>query len=140
MSETNCLVSAILKIIHPDLYIAGRECLLKLLEGPDCVEDPDNVKEIALLWSSVFNAMSVISNRSSPPHRDPKTRSEWYDILLTVGPYSVAWLDLPATGLRLLYKSGTFVAFSGKFLRHGVEPVDGERVCVAYYMRDNVQE
>jgi hypothetical protein len=49
-------------------------------------------------------------------------------------------MELPSIGIRMAYKSGTVMAFSGKMLRHGVPECDGERICLAYYMRDKVHE
>jgi len=49
-------------------------------------------------------------------------------------------LNLPTVGLQLPYPSGTVVGLCGKILRHGVPECEGERICVAYYMRDKVHE
>ncbi|KIN94699.1 hypothetical protein M404DRAFT_167622, partial [Pisolithus tinctorius Marx 270] len=89
-------------------------------------------------WPSVFTNVSVISNRTTPFHRDPHSRSDWYDMLVTVGDYEDCVLDIPTLGLQFLYNPGTVVAFSGRLLRHGVSSVGGNRCCFAYYMRDNI--
>lgn len=93
-----------------------------------------------LQWPSVFNAVTVLSNRSTPLHRDNKSRAPWYDLLATIGQYSGAFMDLPSIGLRLAYGPGTVIGMGGKVIRHGVSDCDGDRVCLAYYMRDKVHE
>ena len=61
------------------------------------------------------------------------------DLLVTAGPYSDCWMELRSLGVRLAYDSGTAVAMCGKVVPHAVSDCDGERACIAYYMRDNVQ-
>ena len=80
----------------------------------------------------------MIANWGTPLHRDPHSRSNWYDILVSVGEYKDCYLDIPTLSLKLKYSPGTIVAFSGHLLRHGVNKVDGHRCCFAYYMRDNI--
>jgi hypothetical protein len=133
MFETSALLSAILRVIHPALYECGRETIQRLHGHPEL--HPALEK-----WPSVFNAITILSNRETPLHRDNYSRPEWYDILTSVGPYQNAVLDFPGVGLKLAYDSGTVVGFSGKVLRHGVRKCEGERVCLAYYMRDKVHE
>jgi hypothetical protein len=119
--------------MHPALYKSGQQTMTRLRQHPD-------LHSALKLWPSVFNAVTVLSNRETPYHRDNYSRPQWYDILTTVGPYQSAMLDFPGIGVRLPYKSGTVVGLSGKILRHGVEHCEGERVCLAYYMRDKVHE
>jgi hypothetical protein len=59
---------------------------------------------------------------------------------VTVGPYQNIFFELPVVGIRLVYNSGTVIGLSGRVLRHGVMEADGERICTAYYMRENVQK
>lgn len=140
MSETSALFSAMLRIMHPDQYAAGREAVEELFTSPEKLADPEDTISLLPLWSSVFNGVSIISNRESPPHRDSKTRFEWFDILTTNGNYSDGWLNLPGLQLKLAYNPGTVVAFSGKLLLHEVKAVEGDRVCLAYYMRDCIHK
>jgi hypothetical protein len=131
--ESIALLSVTLSITHPELYQCGRETLRRLQTNADLFN-------VLSRWSSVFNGMSVISNRETPAHRDNNSRAEWYDILATIGPYKEAVLDLSNIGLRLQYNSGTLVHLGGRLLRHGVHRTEGDRVCLAFYMRDNVHE
>ena len=57
-----------------------------------------------------------------------------------LGRYQNCNLDLPGLGLSLEYGPGTVVGISGKVIEHAVHSFDGERVCYAYFMRNNVHE
>jgi len=89
-------------------------------------------------WSTVFTNISLIVNRSTPLHRDPHSRADWYDMLVSVSNYDDCALDIPSLGIQVLYNPGTAVAFSGQLFQHGVNEVDRARCCLAYYMRDNI--
>lgn len=132
MTESSLLISALLSVIHPELYTMGKDAMRVL---PVSCNDFDVLE----LWCLVFNGAQVISNRETPVHRDNASRHSWYDILATVGPYHSAIFKLPGVGIRFAYPSGTVVGFCGRLLRHGVSKADGERICVAWYMRENVQ-
>ena len=73
-------------------------------------------------------------------HRDNSSRPECFDMLLTLGNYDDGEIVFPNLGVWLRYNPGTLVALSGKLIQHGVEEVDGDRVCLAFYMKDNVHE
>lgn len=127
------VLGGLLNVLHPELYQASLAALVEL-QGQEKHEPPMEK------WGSTFSAVSLISNRSAPLHRDPRSHPSWYDILVSFGSYTEATLCLPGLGLELPYPSGTVVAFSGNLLRHGVTEHDGERVCLAYFMREKVHE
>ena len=131
-------MSAILAIAHPELYKAGVESLVKLGQ---CVteagEDVDR-SEVLKDWPTVANGISLVSDRSTPFHRDSNSRSEWYDILATLGDYTDTVMEFPGLGMRMEYEGGMVMAFSGRFLQHGVSECAKERICLAMYMRDNI--
>jgi hypothetical protein len=135
ISESNAIVSAILAVIHPKLYDAGWQTTKRLRETPEIAP-----QDVLSRWASVFSGVSVISNRSTPPHRDGSSRFNWYDILVTLGRYQNCNLELPGLGVSLEYSPGTVVGISGKVLEHAVPSFVGDRVCYAYFMRDNVHE
>lgn len=126
-------MSAMLRITHPSLYAMARESM-------SAMRKLDHLHDIAMLWTSVFNGCQVISNRETPIHRDNNSHVCWYDLLCSVGPYSGVDLELPGAGLRFEYNTGTAMFLCGRLLRHGVSAADGDRVCLAYYMRENVQK
>jgi hypothetical protein len=134
ISESNAIFSAILAVIHPKLYDAGMETIKCLRDTP---QDP---RDVLSRWASVFSGVAVISNRSTPPHRDASSRFHWYDILVTLGRYRNCNLKLPGLGISLEYSPGTVVGISGKVVEHEVPDFEGDRVCYAYFMRDNVHE
>jgi hypothetical protein len=131
VAETSLLLSSIVRIMHPKLFEMGLEAIEKL-------QDMEDLQEVLKLWTSIFNGVQIISNRETPIHRDFQTRPEWYDLLVTVGPYKNTLFELPGVGIRFVYNSGTIMGLSGKVLRHGVTEAVGERICVAYYMRENI--
>jgi len=64
----------------------------------------------------------------------------WFDVLATFGEYTDGRMELPSLGVRLEYNPGTMVALAGRVVPHGVAESKGKRVCLAYFMRDRVQE
>ena len=131
MEESSALLSAVLHVIHPELYASGRAAM-------EALRAQDEFHEVMEMWSSVFSGVQAISNRECPWHRDNKSQSEWYDLLTTVGPYNMAICDIPGVGMQFEYLSGTVIGLGGRILRHGVSAADGERICLAYYMREAV--
>ncbi|EIW75351.1 hypothetical protein CONPUDRAFT_66011, partial [Coniophora puteana RWD-64-598 SS2] len=126
------LVSGLLSLIHPQQYSSGRRTLGRCLSNARLHSAVD-------AWPSVFGAMSVMSNRQSILHRDTSGRPSWYDVLASIGNYKGGTVSLPGLGVNLEYAPGTIVALYGKLLRHGVPVCSGNRVCYAFYMRDDVQ-
>jgi hypothetical protein len=135
ISELNSILSAILGVIHPPLFRAGRETLNCLGQSAE-IQHQDVLRK----WTSVFSGVSVICNCSSPTHRDAQSRHHWYDLLATLGRYRECNLKLPGLGLSLEYGPGTVVGFYGMMLEHEVPKCGGDRVCYVYFMRDTVHE
>jgi hypothetical protein len=124
-----------LSLAHPDLFKCGLRMLNKL-------RHLETTKEIAQEWQSVYTGISVISNRRTPPHRDTKGRPEWFDTLLSYSkPESRPRLLIEDLGLDLEYSSGTVVLLCGSVLKHEVKSWgDGDRVCYAHFLREDVRE
>ncbi|KAA1478766.1 hypothetical protein DENSPDRAFT_923980, partial [Dentipellis sp. KUC8613] len=118
-------------VIHPELHRAGMNAMWILR---DVVEDPAVVDT----WSSPFNGVSVIVNRETPNHRDFNGRGDWYDILASIGSYPDLQLRLSTLGVKVDYQPGTVVPILGKLLVHGVPRSVPDRVCYAWWFRDNV--
>lgn len=138
--EFSALCAGLLGVIHPQLSRAGWEAISKLRSDSSVVKDPEHLPAALQHWTSPFSGMNIISNRETILHRDVNSRNPWYDILATFGNYSQGRLELPGQGYRLEYNPGTLVALAGKVVRHGVPRVNGDRVCIAYYMRNKVHE
>lgn len=109
-----------------------------MAKSPQDHNKSDIMLQVLEYWGLPFSAISVISNRETVIHRDTKGQLEWYDLLFTAGNYSNGRMELPGLKLRLEYNPGTVVFLNGKVLRHGVSPVNGDRVCLAGYMRSNI--
>lgn len=137
-AELSALCRGLFSVLHPEQCCLGHEALARL----DChsIRDPENLPRAMEYWTSPFSGISVISNRETPIHRDTGGRNSWYDLLLTLGNYELGRFEVPGIGLRLAYDPGTIVAVAGKTIAHGVSPCEGDRVCIAYFMRDGVHE
>ena len=135
ISESNAIISAILAVIHPNLYDAGWETTKRLRGTPEI-----GPQDVLSRWASVFSGVAIISNRSTAPHRDGSSRCHWYDILVTLGSYRNCNLELPGLGISLEYGPGMVVGLSENVLEHAVPSFEGDRVCYAYFMRNNVHE
>ncbi|KAI5989507.1 hypothetical protein EDD15DRAFT_2171287, partial [Pisolithus albus] len=99
-----------------------------------------DMRSILPIWNSVYNSMSIMVNRATPYHTDVNGREPWLDMLITVGDYRPLDFVVPTLELRLEYNPGTIIAMSGSALEHGVGYSDGDRACLAYYMRQNVHQ
>ena len=135
ISQSNAILSAILAVIHPELHDAGQETMNRLRQDTEI-----QPQEVLHRWTSAFSGVAVILNRLTPPHRDGKTRKQWYDLLVSIGNYRNCNLELPGAGPLVEYGPGTVVGLLGSTLEHAVAHFEGERVCYAYFMRDSVHE
>lgn len=116
----------------------GMEAMARLGNDSDNIgHDPDR-PDVLAAWPTPFNGMSVIANRKTPDHRDTNSRAEWYDMLVTLGRYSNAYMEFGGLNVKLRYDGGTVVGFCGKVLQHRVDSCYWERICLAMYMRDNL--
>jgi len=131
-ADSAALLSGLLRVIHPNLFGMARAAMVKLAE----MEEED---DLINSWTSVFNGCQVISNRETPIHRDNYSCFSWYDLLCSVGAYPGADLELTNVGLTFQYNTGVIFALCGRILRHGVSATEGDRMCLSYYMRENVQ-
>ncbi|VDB91416.1 unnamed protein product [Peniophora sp. CBMAI 1063] len=130
--ETGILVSVILAIVHPAQYRESRAALDFLATLPDFAHHMKN-------WTFVFNAVTLITNRLTPGHRDRASGgANFYDLLLTIGGDSRTVLSLPGLGIRVQYDSGAVALFSGNEHLHEVSSFGMERACVACYARPAV--
>jgi hypothetical protein len=140
MTSVNFLLNAILAITHRRLYLAGYEATDQLMH-PENLDIEIQTHENVQLWNSVFSGLAVISNRISPRHRDSGGCPSWYDLLLSAGTHTSAFLELNDIGTRLSYKPGTVDLICGKILSHSLSKWGGgERICIAAFMREVVHD
>jgi len=137
MQRSGLLASAALRVMHPELYWAGLKTLLKLGNWAEEQNDEELLSRLRH-WASVFNVATVMCNRITQPHRDPRCPPEAFDIMTSIGPYGPAWMDISNFGIRLAYNSGTMVATCCRIARHAVDVNSGDRIMWAWYMRDTV--
>ncbi|KAG2358857.1 hypothetical protein BDR07DRAFT_1379132 [Suillus spraguei] len=114
-----------LRVMHPQQYFAGLRALSHLGDKALSKELPQ-MPETLQYWASVFNSLSIISNRETPNHRDHLSIPECFDILTTMGNYSKARMSMPSLQLEF------------RIVRHGVDGVEGDQIAWAWYMRDSV--
>jgi Oxygenase domain of the 2OGFeDO superfamily len=136
--RASALIGGILSIVHPDLYSIGIACL-KEMEASESISKGDRLPEVLRIWSSPFTAITTISNRDTPYHRDNGSAHPWFDILMALGTYQNGRIEFPGLGMRFKYDPGTAVALAGRVLQHGAI-CPGDRACIAYHMKENVVE
>ncbi|KAG1892839.1 uncharacterized protein F5891DRAFT_986360 [Suillus fuscotomentosus] len=137
LQRSGILVPAALRVMHPDLYRAGIKTQVRLGAWATQYQLEDMCHHLKH-WASVFNVVSVICNRRSPPHRDPKCRPEAFYIMTTAGIYHPVIMDFMNLGIKFLYDSGSMLASSCRLVRHHMHVEQGSRIVTAWYMRDSI--
>lgn len=118
-----------MRIMHPQQYVAASDLTAALAGVPA-------VHSTMTGWGvGPFNAVSLIANRETPLHRDPKTTLRSYDMMTSVGSFVSAPMHLEGLGVEIMNAPGTVITLPGKTVRHAVERCEGEHVCFAYYAR-----
>ena len=128
------LLDAVLRVVHPEMWSANSKATSLLLKNLD---DPS-------LWPTIYPAIDVISNRTTPRHNDVGGANNFYDNLLSFGQGHDAKLELDELHAKFAYQPGTSVLFSGKALFHGVsawpESKTVERMVMAHYSKDAIHD
>ena len=135
MDESGSLLDGILAVTHPELYAISQTWVDRILAEKRCSAATEGMRS----WPTSFNSVQVIVNRLSRLHRDKNTCPGWSDLLATLGTYGEqAVLELNNLGVSVPYDSGTVAVICSRIIRHGVPKVEGDRVCYAWYMVQNV--
>ncbi|TEB10134.1 hypothetical protein FA13DRAFT_1597944, partial [Coprinellus micaceus] len=124
--ELSALLGGILSIIHPELYHQGMKMTFR---------NPDLIIDTLWVWGSPFTAMSLISNRHTPLHRDLLGALNSFDVVMSWGEYDNGRFDIPATGMTFRYDSGTAIFLDTRTFKHGASAVVGERFCFVLFFR-----
>jgi len=141
MQESSALIGSILSIIHPQLYEQGMEALRRLETENGFVDDEEELYIALKHWTPPFSALSVITNQSTPVHRDTKGRNKWIDVLVPLEEKnSTGIMTFPGLGISIKYNPLTVVGVAGKMISHGAVFEGGERACISYYMCNKVHE
>ena len=85
--ESLVLIGAIMSIVQPELYHTGHQALEKLFNEPGLVGKHIELLDALEAWWIPFSAMTVVSNRETPLHRDMGGRVDWSDMLIALGQY-----------------------------------------------------
>ena len=125
--------------MHPEMYRVGMETMKNLLMKAEA-NGIGEIPEMVGKWENVYSAVSVMMNRETPYHRDHNSPGEAMDLMATFGEYSGTCMSILMLGKRFNYLPSTIMAFSRYLLWHGVNAVDGNRGCLAYYMHPAVME
>lgn len=131
MADTSAIITGVLRIIHPELFHTGCEVI-------SCLQNKYGFTDILNRWATPFNAMSIITHRESPPHRDIMSCISYYDILGNYGAFDTVEFSLPSLSAMASMRPGGLIAICGQVVRHGVEKCTGDRVCYAWYMRGSI--
>ena len=131
MRDSGALCSAILRVIHPELYRAGREALLRAAHEP-------LVRNAMEFWPSIFHSVHLIANRESTFHRDISGSPTWMELLVTLGTYDRATLVARNLGIQFAYSPGSIIALSSYLVHHGVAQVSSDRLCYAWFMNSDL--
>lgn len=137
LQRSGVLVSAALRMMHPQLYLACMKTQVRLGEWA-AKYGLDEMYHHLKHWTSVFNVTSMICNRRTPPHRDPKCPPEAYDIMTTAGEYKPAVMEFTNIRTKFTYDSGSMIASSCRLMRHAMHVEEGNRIATAWYMRDSI--
>lgn len=138
IQEINALVGGALAIVQPFLFAASMKAWRNVLASKESVKNHARMEELLGLWPSPFTAISLIVNRETPIHRDPKGGKFLFDAVLTLGNYKRGRFEIPGVGMRVRYDPGTMVLLASHTLAHGASMVDADRYCIASFFRPHV--
>ncbi|KAH8084375.1 hypothetical protein BXZ70DRAFT_1011243 [Cristinia sonorae] len=89
LRDFHALCTGVLRIMHPHLYRASQQLFQKLAA---------EMSRFYGSWGLPFTAVSIISNRWSPFHRDTKASPSMYDMLVTVAKQNAHCCVYPIWG------------------------------------------
>ncbi|EAU86499.1 hypothetical protein CC1G_10221 [Coprinopsis cinerea okayama7 len=138
MMESFAVLGGVIAITQPWLFDTGLEVLESLHRRNVNMNDIDMLDAVLDFWSNPFTAFSVITNRESTIHRDISSPTWAFDLIYTGGTYRDGRLESPTLGGRFLYDPGTVIVGLGSLIRHGVAPVEGDRLCIVSYFRESM--
>lgn len=137
MQDHLAFVGAVLSVINPNQFNSGISAIERIWSEPEKVKKREVLPDLLKIWTSPSLAMSLMSDRDSPYHRDNGGSYPSMDTLLSVGNYKEGEFHAPGLGLDFWYPSGTMVTFAGRVIRHGAT-ADPGRLCLSLYQKENV--
>ncbi|KAG1879008.1 uncharacterized protein F5891DRAFT_1204397 [Suillus fuscotomentosus] len=139
MCRPVALVAAALRVMHSGLYWSSLTTQLGLGVWAD-THQTQTMGTRLREWASVFTVVAVMCNQYTPLHQDALSRTQWFDIMTSVGGYTLARMKMPNIGIEIAYNPGVMAGTSGRIVRHGVNWVNGDQVGWVWYMRDDIHE
>ncbi|TFK59267.1 hypothetical protein BDN72DRAFT_780976, partial [Pluteus cervinus] len=136
--ELLAVLSGVLRIVHPEQYHLGDMALDRILGRTERITDIDLVHTLIKEWGIPFTCLSVIVNRSTPPHRDQGGRTSWFDTCATFGNYTSGWFEMPDFRIRCFYVPGCVVMLLSKMITHQVDAVHGDRAAFLLFSKNAV--
>lgn len=131
MKETNALISGIFRMLHPHQFNNGMNLYEEWRRIP-------NMADIAQQWASSFTAFQVINNRTCPPHTDRGASYGALDVLTAIGDFKGGHICAPNLPVDFAQEPGSVLALATRTILHGVEPYEGNRISIAWFMKDDV--
>ncbi|KAF9218814.1 hypothetical protein BS17DRAFT_686582, partial [Gyrodon lividus] len=110
------LIDTILVVAHTKLYNWSSAVIQQLCADEKILDLHGLIKE----WPSVFTTITIVQNRETPLHQDPKSMPRGYNVFLSISSYEEAILELPTLGIQFCYTPGSAVLCSRLLMRHGV--------------------
>jgi hypothetical protein len=132
------LIGALLAIVHPDLFDIQMQVLEAVAREDFICKDRALMMQAFHHWTTPFSGFAIIANRETPMHRDLQGGKTLMDILSVFGEYTQGRLDVPLLHRRFMYNPGTAFVLPGGAFEHGASQTDGERICIASFLRPNV--
>ena len=80
------LMDAVLSITAKDQYLVGSEAIYQLWTGKHLCRSHPNIFK----WSSAFSGLQVIVNQLTFRHRDSKSKSSNYNLLVSASAHTSA--------------------------------------------------
>ncbi|KAG2108902.1 uncharacterized protein F5147DRAFT_652499 [Suillus discolor] len=125
MCRPAALVAAASRVMHSGLYWSSLTTQLGLGVWADTHQTQPMGNRLRE-WASVFTVVAVMCNWYTPLHRDALSRAQWFDIMTSVGGYTLARMKMPNIGIEIAYNSGVMAGTSGRIVRHGVNWVNSD--------------
>lgn len=136
--EANALIGALLYLTHPALYCQQMRVLERLYCDESSTSHRSVIQELFDVWSTPFTGTAMIVNRETVPHRDTRGGKRLMDIVAAFGNYKNGRFQVPLLGGDFSYNPGTALIFPGYLFRHSASMTEGERICIASFIKPNV--
>ncbi|KAG2335518.1 hypothetical protein BDR05DRAFT_898346 [Suillus weaverae] len=133
MQRPTLLMSAALRIMHPQLYWASVRTHVEL----GCWSADQGLRDMHHLlkhWASIYTGAAIMCNQQSPEHQDPRCPPEAFDILTCIGSYPREVMQLTNLRIDLVYNLGVMVSYLGHLVRHGIHVDEGDQIVWAWFL------